>query len=110
MEKFHNDSLFGGHLGQKKLYAKLGNNYYWRRMTKDIAQFIEKCENCRDNKHKIYTKEPMVITDTPNKPFDVVIIDTIDPLTTSNRGNVYAVTMICDLTKYLVCATGKQKS
>lgn len=109
MEKFHNDPLFGGHSGQKKLYAKLRNNFYWKRMTKDIAKFIEKCENCRLNKHKIYTKEPMVITDTPSKPFDLVIIDTIGPFMTSNRGNVYAVTMICDLTKYLVCASVASK-
>lgn len=105
LEKFHNDPLFGGHSGQRKLYAKLRNNFYWRRMTKDIAKFIEKCENCRVNKHKVYTKEPMVITQTPDKPFDLVIIDTIGPFTTSNRGNIYAVTMICDLTKYLVCAS-----
>lgn len=105
MEKFHNDPLFGGHAGQKKLYAKLRNNFYWKRMTKDIAQFIQKCENCRVNKHKVYTKEPMVITETPCKPFDLVIVDTIGPLTTSNKGNIYAVTMICDLTKYLICAS-----
>lgn len=109
MEKFHNDPLFGGHPGQKRLYAKLRGNYYWKRMTKDIASFISKCENCSMNKHKIYTKEPMVITETPAKPFDLVVIDTIGPLTTSNRGNVYAVTMICDLTKYLVCATSASK-
>lgn len=109
MQKCHNDPLYGGHSGQKKLYAKLRNNFYWKRMTKDIAKFIANCENCRVNKHKIYTKEPMVITETPSKPFDLVIIDTIGPLATSNRGNVYAVTMICDLTKYLVCASVASK-
>lgn len=104
LEKFHNDPLFGGHAGQKKLYAKLRNNYYWKAMTKDVAKFIQNCENCRVNKHKVYTREPMVITETPCRPFDLVVIDTIGPLTTSNRGNVYTVTMICDLTKYLICA------
>lgn len=109
LEKFHNDPLFGGHPGQKRLYAKLRDKFYWKAMHKDIAKFIENCENCRVNKHKVYTKEPMVITETPGKPFDTVIIDTIGPFMTSNRGNVYAVTMICDLTKYLVCATAASK-
>lgn len=35
------------------------------------------CKKCQLNKHKINTKEPMTITTTPIKPFDVVIIDTI---------------------------------
>lgn len=109
IKRFHDDPLFGGHAGQKKLYAKLRSNFYWRRMTKDIAKFIANCENCRTNKHKVYTKEQMVITETPARPFDTVIIDTIGPLTTSNKGNVYAVTMICDLTKYLVCASISSK-
>lgn len=47
-------------------------NYYWKLMTKDIASFISKCENCSINKHKIHTKEAMVISETPAKPFDLV--------------------------------------
>lgn len=53
-------------------------------------------------KVSIRNKEPLTLTKTPQKPFDVIVIDTIGPLTTSNYGNKYAVTMICDLSKYLV--------
>lgn len=110
MKKFHDDPLFGGHSGQRKLHAKLKNEFYWKGMTKDIKSYLQECKNCKTNKHTNYTKEEMVITETPDKPFDVVIIDTIGPLTTSNRGNSYAVTMICDLTKFLVCAPIVDKS
>lgn len=109
MKKFNDDPLYGGHSGQRKMHAKMKINFHWRGMTKDIAKFIDNCENCLLNKHKIYTKEPMVITETPNRLFDLVIIDTIGPLLTSTRGNIYAVTMICDLTKYLVCASVPSK-
>ena len=44
----------------------------------------------------------MIITETPNKPFDIVCVDTIGPFPRSIHGNKYAVTLICDLTKYLV--------
>lgn len=44
----------------------------------------------------------MQLTPIPQRPFDSVIIDTIVPLQRSNLGNKYAVTMICDLTKYLI--------
>lgn len=99
---FHNDPLVGGHCGQKKLYAKIRSEYYWPNMTKDIAQFVRTCKICKLNKHKPYTKEPMIITETPQKPFDIVEIDTIGPLIKSHNGNTYAITIICQLTKYIV--------
>lgn len=102
MTKFHSDKLIGGHCGQKKLYAKLRNHYYWKGMTKDVAKFVADCNNCQINKPKPYNKEPLVLTPTPQKPFDIIILDTIGSLTKSNNGNQYAVTIMCDLTKYLV--------
>lgn len=110
LEKFHNDPLYGGHPGQKKLYAKIRQNYYWPKMTKEIAKYVRQCEKCRLNKHERKTKEKMMITPTPARPLDVVVIDTIGPLMKSNRGNSYAVTMICELTKHLTCAAVRDKS
>lgn len=46
----------------------------------------------------------MIITPTPHKPFDRIAIDTIGPLPRSENHNVYALTMICELTKYLIVA------
>lgn len=39
-----------------------------------------------------------------SKPFDCVVIDTVGPLPTSANGNKYLVTMMCNLTKYIVIA------
>jgi len=49
-----------------------------------------------------YTKTPLTITETPLNAFDEVRVDTIGPWPKSDQGNEYAVTLICDLTKYLV--------
>lgn len=46
----------------------------------------------------------MVITPTPQQPFDIVSIDTIGPFTKSENNNAYAVTIQCELTKYVVSA------
>lgn len=107
---FHDNKLFGGHTGTKKMYAGMRAHYFWKNMTKDIANFIRNCQNCKMNKHRNHTKEPMILTQTPARPFDTVIIDTIGPLPKSVNGNLYAVTMICDLTKYLICAPTQDKS
>lgn len=102
MKKFHDDSLFGGHCGIRRLYNKIRLKYFWTNMTKDITSYVKSCEKCQTNKTLPRTKEKMTITPTPQTAFDIVLVDTIGPLTKSDKGNTYAVTLICDLTKYLV--------
>lgn len=102
VKQFHDDLVVGGHPGQKRLRAKLCQRYAWKGIQKDIAKFVRECEKCLLNKIKIGSKEPLVITETPAKPFDKIIVDTIGPLPVSEAGNKYAVTIICDLTKYVI--------
>lgn len=102
LKLYHEDEVFGGHCGSKKLYSRLRANYYWRNLSYDAYRFVKNCKKCLLNKPKRATREPMAITETPQKPFDIVIIDTIGPLPKSIYGNTYAVTAICDLSKYVV--------
>lgn len=102
VEKLHDDLIAGGHPGQKRLKAKISQRYTWKGMSRDVAKFVKNCEKCLLNKIKIGSKEPLVMTETPAKPFDKVVIDTIGPLPVSEAGNKYAVTIICDLTKYVI--------
>ena len=44
----------------------------------------------------------MSTTPTPPNAFDIVSIDTIGPFLRSDAGNTYAVTMQCELTKYVI--------
>ena len=52
--------------------------------------------------YKHGSKEPMLITKTPQKPFDIVVIDTIGPLPVTSNRYRYILTIICDQTKYLL--------
>lgn len=71
-------------------------------MRKDVAQFISNCHPCKVNKPKISNIEPLCIAPTPQRPFEKVVIDTLGPLVRSQNGNTYALTAICDLTKYVI--------
>lgn len=51
----------------------------------------------------------MFITPTPQKPFDRIVVDSIGPLPLTTSGNKYAVTIICDLTKYIISAPSPNK-
>lgn len=42
LEKYHDEELYGGHCGQKRLYAKLRTLFYWPKMARDIARYIKK--------------------------------------------------------------------
>ena len=59
----------------------------------------QKCQTANIANH---TKIPLTLTNTPTKSFDTVIVDTIYPLSKLYYGNEYVVTMICDMTKYLL--------
>jgi len=109
LDKFHNDLLVGGHPGQKRLYSKLRRSYHWKNMAKDVAIFVKSCDKCFLNKVKIGTREPLCLTKTPQKPFEKIVIDTIGPLEMSESGNQYSVTMICDLTKYVITGSVPNK-
>lgn len=96
--------------GVRRMTMKIRSKYFWTGMSKDIKNYVRKCELCQKNKSMAKVKEPMVLTEIPVKAFDVLIIDTIGPFIRSNNGNEYALTMICDLTKYLIVVAIPDKS
>lgn len=101
LHDFHNSST-GGHIGQHRLYLKLRDLFQWRGMKGSIAKFIKACEFCRKNKVSKRTKEASIITSTPQKPFDVISIDTVGPLPKTSRNNRYCITLQCDLSKFVI--------
>uniref|UniRef100_A0A1Y1L2Y9 RNA-directed DNA polymerase n=2 Tax=Photinus pyralis TaxID=7054 RepID=A0A1Y1L2Y9_PHOPY len=110
--RFHRDPILGGHCGQKRMLSKLRSYFFWNSMRKDVVKFIKACHECQVNKAKPKNVEPLCITPSPLKAFDIVIIDTIGPFPKTSSGNVYAVTLECELTKYVImqpCQIKKQK-
>lgn len=101
---YHGDKLNGGHFGVEKMLNKLRSKYTWKSMNRQVRNYVEICIECQKNKPKIKVVEPLVLTDTPQKPFDKISIDTIGPFRTSANENKYALTMLCELSKYLIIA------
>lgn len=80
IKKYHDDPMTGGHFGRTKIHAKLREIYSWNGMSKDIANYVKNCNKCMLNKVKCSTIEPMAMTPTPHKAFDLIIIDTIEAI------------------------------
>jgi len=110
LRKYHEDPILGGHTGVTRLLSKLRRQFFWKNITKDARQFVKNCELCKKNKPGPKFKEPMQITNTPKFAFQRVQIDTIGPLPKSAMGNEYAITIVCELTKFLVAAPIPDKS
>lgn len=71
-------------------------------MNESVHNFIKHCHKCQMNKHTKPTIEDMQITTTPDRAFDQVSVDTVGPFSKTKNNNRYAVTMQCDLTKYVI--------
>lgn len=102
LKLYHDNPIFGGHVGSKRLLAKIRLKYEWKGLSTDVLKFVKNCQKCLMNKVKNKNIEPLCITSTPQKPFERVVVDTIGPFQLSESGNKYAVTMMCDLTKFLI--------
>ena len=98
----NHDLPTANHPGQRRMYKRIIREYTWRNMKNTIREFIKKCENCKLNKINNHTREPMLKTSTPNQPMQVVAIDTVGPLSLTENGNKYALTVQCELTKYVI--------
>lgn len=96
-------SAVGGHKGITKTFGRIRQNYYWENMRYEIETFIGQCLPC---KLKKLTREkirpPMIITDTPGQALDRIFLDLVGPLSLTENGNKYLLTIQCNLTKFLV--------
>lgn len=90
-----------GHAGTRRMTNNIKRFYYWSSMDKDIKDFVSKCVQCQKQKHHTNTKQPMEITTTSNYAFEKIYLDVVGPLPKDDRGNVYVLTLHCELSKYI---------
>lgn len=65
------------HRGINETYDRLKLNYYWPKMKDDVTQYINDCVTCQTQKYsRLKAYVPLVRTETPSKPFQMLHIDT----------------------------------
>lgn len=97
----YHDTPTGGHFGIAKTMKRLKNFFVWKGMRKMIRDYINSCIHCAMNKKHRNNKEPLQITDTPSTSFEIVQADLVGPLVTTANDNKYALTLQCELTKFI---------
>ena len=106
LKDFHDNPL-GGHQGVSKTLCRLKRQFRWKGMKKDVTRHVRKCLKCQKSKSSRKTLMPMVITDTPIRPFSKIYMDCVGPLPESSSENKLILTIQDDFSKYMVCAAMK---
>ena len=102
IEEYHS-SLIGGHKGISKTYRRNRERYTWPGLKDQITEFIRGCKSCFEQKLvRVRTREPMLITDTPDEPFDKASLDTVGKLPTTPNGDRHILTMQDNFSKYCI--------
>ncbi len=99
MNEAHN-SLLSIHPGSTKMYQDLKQAYWWTRMKREIAQFVNECDVCRrvkaEHQRPAGLLQPLAI---PEWKFDHIEMDFVTGFPKSKRGNGAIFVVIDKLTK-----------
>ncbi len=98
-----------GHAGISRMTKTVKKYYFWKGMDADIKNFVEKCDSCQRHKQSNQTKEPLMITTTSTTALSKIFLDLIGPFNSDLDNYTYALTMQCELTKYLIIAPLRNK-
>ena len=92
-----------------RFLMKIRRRYHWKNKTRHISRYVKACSECQSAKSSVKTKESYRNAHTSKgiryryRPYN-------KSPPKSDSGNKYAVTIRCDLTKYLVTIKIKNKS
>ena len=89
-----------GHSGITKTLQRLRQYVYWEGMAQDVIRWVNDCESCQriraPPRHGNIPLMPIRI----GRPFDKVAIDIIGPVTESEIGNRYILTLVDYATRW----------
>ena len=88
----------GGHFGKDAVFRKISERYYWKGMSKDIEEYVKKCDSCQRRGQKGGKGELYPIK--VGKPFERIGIDFVGPLEKTRKGNKYILVTTDYLTKW----------
>ena len=81
------DEMSGAHLGVNKTFKKISGRFFWPGMRKDVKHWISSCKVCAGKKNPQSQQLPTHSITHPEKPFEMVGMDFIGPLTETDEGN-----------------------
>lgn len=102
IQQFHDDRL-AAHGGIFKTLIRMRRHYYWPSARRDITEYVKNCSVCNATKPTTKSQAaPMGRYRDPERPFKMVCIDFIGPVTRSSCGHRHIVVAIDNFSKFVV--------
>ena len=100
MKLAHDES---GHTAQRRTNLIVQMNFWWPRVRRDIARYVESCDFCqRKRRVTVYDRTPIVSVPRPAHSFEVMKCDILGPFPDkSSRGHEYILGVIDVSTRWL---------
>ncbi len=93
-------SVLARHMGRDKTDDQVKRYFYWKGMSQDIVEFVQKCHICQLHKGRQHAKygllQPLAI---PTRPFWSISLDLISGLPLTPNGHDAIITVVDRFTK-----------
>ncbi len=95
------DSPLAGHLGPRRTYLRVREQYYWIGMSADCRIWCQTCKTCCGRRLPPSRPHHPLVQDPVGEPLQRVAVDILGPLEPpTNRGNRYVLVVVDYLTKW----------
>ena len=85
---YHEGESIGGHTSAIEILAKIAQTFWWPSMASEVRRWVGSCSVCRLSKPQPeFTVAQRM--ELHYRPFRILFVDTIGPISPSSEGNFY---------------------
>jgi len=98
------DSVFSGHLGEKKTRERIRLSFFWPQMRHSVKQYVDTCTECQLRSRPVaLDRVPITPITRVEVPFQVLNMDCIGPIDPpSAQGHMYCLCVVDNCTRWPV--------
>ena len=99
------DHPLTGHMAVARTLKRLEARYYWKNMALDTKLYCEGCVACQTRARAQVvptSRKPVMMIDTPTRPFDTIVMDFLGPLPRTRDGNRYILVFTDRFTRWVI--------
>jgi len=100
--KLAHDSVFGGHLAERKTRERIRLSFHWPKLRQSVKQYVTTCHDCQlRSRPKVLDRVPIAPITRVDVPFQVLNMDCIGPIEPpSPQGHRYCLCIVDNCTRW----------
>jgi len=100
--KLAHNSVYGGHLGERKTCQRIKLSFYWPGLKKSVREYVMSCQDCQLRARRLATDRVTITPITKDQvPFQTLNMDCIGPLEPpSAQGHKYCLCIVDSCTRW----------